>query len=456
MQVCIVTSKHVSYNPRVVKEADALAAAGHDVTVVTVCNNNEQALLDTGVMANRMWRLATVASRRVGVVESFRWLRFGLRQRIYARILSPLTHRFGVAERAQGREYPELSRLACSVKANLYIAHHVESLGAACTAARKHRGRFAIDAEDFHSGMFAVPATPPETYFSVNEIEILLTQAESQPKGAEQQRIEYLERKYLPFCDYITAASDGIGEAYALKYNLPRPTTILNVFPKETILNSEFSILDSTAGLLHTSVHHAIEDNSKFKIQNSKLFKLYWYSQVIGPGRGLEDAVKALALMVSPCELHLRGTSLEPFVTDLNGLATKLGVGRRLFIHPPCPPDDLIREAARYDIGLALENTVEMNRLICVTNKMFTYMNAGLAIIATDTPGQRGIMNQAPDVGMLCRMNNAESLAEAINSLISDPARLKKAQRASRLAAENRFNWALEAKKLLQIIDSGF
>jgi glycosyltransferase involved in cell wall biosynthesis len=182
---------------------------------------------------------------------------------------------------------------------------------------------------------------------------------------------------------------------------------------------------------------------------------LYWYSQVIGPGRGLEDAVNALALLERPCELHLRGSSLPGYDEQLTTLAAKLGVIDSLFIHPPCPPDDLIREAARYDIGLALENTVELNRLICVTNKIFTYMNAGLAIVASDTPGQRGIMAQAPDAGLVCRMNDAESLAAAVNSLISDPNRLKEMQKASRLAAENRFNWEIESRKLLKMMDVG-
>jgi glycosyltransferase involved in cell wall biosynthesis len=461
MKVCIVTSKHVSYNPRVVKEADALTAAGHDVTVVTVCNNREQSRLDTVVMATRNWRLATVAYRREGAIESFRWLRFGLRQRFHSRYFSRLTHRFGVAERAQGREYPELRRLACSVRADLYIAHHVEALGVASAAARKHSARFAFDAEDFHSGMFAAPATPPGAGSLGEEIRNLLEQAEQQSKGAEHRRIEYLERNYLPQCAYITAASDGIAEAYALKYNLLRPTTILNVFPLEDrfkIASFEFKESADTNHDSRFTIHES-RLSSPFTIHHSHPYRLYWYSQVIGPGRGLEDAVKALALVKSPCELHLRGTSLEPFVTELIDLATLLGVRERLFIHPPCQPDDLITEAARYDIGLALENTVELNRLICVTNKIFTYMNAGLAIVASDTPGQRGIMAQVPDVGLVCRMNDAESLSEVVNHLISQPERLYKTKRAARMAAEKQFNWGKESLRLLTVIqqkESGY
>ncbi len=451
MKICIVTFRHISYNPRVVKEADTLTFIGHDVSVVTVCNNSAQTILDDVIMASRTWRLLTIKSRKQGDIEMFRWLLTGIRQRLFVNYLSSITLECGVAERAQGREYPELRRIACSVKADFYIAHHAECLGAAYAAAKQHNARFAFDAEDFHSGMFA--SSMSDSLPNELKIKKLLEQSERQHKCAEQKRIEYLERKYLPLCDYITAASDGIGEAYAIKYNLPLPTTILNVFPLETLSVRTDEPVDGAKDFIHHSPFTIHDPQTlKSKIENLKPKKLYWYSQVIGPGRGLEEAVEALALLQHPCELHLRGTSSEPFVTELTRLATKLGVQDRLFFYPPCSPDDLIAEAAQYDIGLALENTVEMNRLICVTNKIFTYMNAGLAIIATDTIGQRGIMAQAPDVGLLCRMNDAESLAAAINCLLESPELFVKCRLASRRAAEERFNWEVESGVVVGLI----
>ena len=79
-------------------------------------------------------------------------------------------------------------------------------------------------------------------------------------------------------------------------------------------------------------------------------------------------------------------------------------------------------------------------------------MNAGLAIVATDTPAQQDVMAQAPDSGLLCRMNDALSLAEAINSLIATPSRLSSAKNAARHAALKKFNWEAEAKKLVASI----
>ena len=467
MDICIVSTMHVSYNPRVVKEADALSNAGHTVTVVAVSNNSQQALLDRGVMIDRNWRLLTVSYSKDTLLGRIRSLWFSLRQRLLWKILNPITHHYGFAEHAQAIEFPELRQLACSVKADLYIAHHVEALPATHATAMRHQARFAFDAEDFHSGMFNRPNFTAQEEDLPETVQNLLIATEAMPKNREQQRIEYLENKYLPLCDYITAASDGIAEAYALKYKLPRPTTILNVFPLETLPVHDKAV-DEVQDSIHHSpftihglqkdIHHSpftIHDPQalKSKAENLKPYKLYWYSQVIGPGRGLEDAVRALSLLEKPCELHLRGTPSEPFVTALTGLATKLGVQDRLFFYLPCPPDALISEATRYDIGLALETGKELNNLLAASNKMFSYMNAGLAIVATGTPGQREIMEQVPDAGLLCRMNDADNLSVAIDRLLGDDYLLDLARKASRRAAEERFNWQIEACLFVNLIE---
>jgi glycosyltransferase involved in cell wall biosynthesis len=285
----------------------------------------------------------------------------------------------------------------------------VEALGAAYAASRKHNAFFAFDAEDFHSGEL--------------------------PDGRDAKqraRIEYLESKYLPLCDYITAASDGIADALAEKYNISRPEVILNVFPLEPLPS----------------------EHQERRTENQEpVIKLYWYSQVIGPGRGLEETILALNKLYWPCQLHLRGQLLDDFDTTLRGMAHESGSKGKLFLHQPAPPEDLVHLAAEHDIGLALETGESRNRLLCVTNKLFVYMLAGLAIVATDTPGQATIMNQAPGAGMTCHMRNPESLAEAIGKLISNPAKLAEGRKASRQAAEQRFNWDIEKKKLVRIVE---
>src|SRR5207244_4423885 len=103
---------------------------------------------------------------------------------------------------------PEMVRAAVSEPADLFIGHNLPGLPAAVKAARMHGARAAFDAEDLHSAMG--------------------------PSGEEltlwDLLAEYLERRFLPQCSYVTAASPLIAEAYAKRLGIALPTTILNVF----------------------------------------------------------------------------------------------------------------------------------------------------------------------------------------------------------------------------------
>src|SRR6185503_16392202 len=92
--------------------------------------------------------------------EKWKWLFFAMRQRIFL-LLSRITYKFGIAERAMERAFDGLVDLACREKADLYIAHHAEALGAGYKAAHRNKAVFGFDAEDFHTGMNESPAPAP-------------------------------------------------------------------------------------------------------------------------------------------------------------------------------------------------------------------------------------------------------------------------------------------------------
>lgn len=397
-KICIVTTHHISYNPRVLKEADALHGRGYTVSVVTVNNHCDQNRFDKELMQTRKWRLVTVDFRKDVPAERRYWLFLSLQQKLFT-VLSGFTFRFGIAERAAQRGFNALKKLAVGQKADFYIAHHAEALAIASQAADANGVGFGFDAEDFHTGM--------------NE--------SSQPSKSEAL-IAYLEKKYLPWCKHFTAASKGIGEAYARKYGVPFNTTILNVFPKENIRVK--------------GVHQPV--------------RFYWYSQVIGPNRSLETLLEAAARIQAPFELHLRGSfhSAE-YRAELESLSTRLNLRERLFFHPPILAENIIKDAAQFDIGLALESDISFNRNICVTNKIFSYLMSGLAIVGTDTNGQKDIFDQFSDAVCICRKNDAGDLARAMQHFLSHPELLAAAKQAARKAAEERFNWETEAKVLL-------
>jgi glycosyltransferase involved in cell wall biosynthesis len=408
-KICIVTTRHISYNPRVLKEADTLSAAGHAVVVVTVNNSDRQAAFDEELMRQRKWILRTVNFRKERKAERGNWLYLSLKQRLFL-FASALGFGGGIAERAAEKAFDPLLALASGEKADLYIAHHAEALGIGYRAARGNGVRFAFDAEDFHTGM-----------------------NETATVSLQDKLVEYLERKYLPRAVYITAASRGIGDAYRKKYGVSPPGTILNVFPFEELPAA------------------APGDPVRF----------YWYSQVIGPNRGIELLLEAASRISQPSsrinppfEIHLRGSLYSDEYRDqLKAKYEATGVWANVYLHEPILAERLIADANRFDVGLALESDISVNRNICVTNKVFSYLMSRLVIIGTDTEGQKEIFAQFPRASRICAMDNPDALAAAMEYYIIYKDRLVEGKKAADAAVRDTFSWELESKKLLKYIE---
>lgn len=404
-RVCLVTTGQPSTNPRLVKEADALAAAGYDVRVV--CGHWVDWADDTDrqMLQSRAWS-PTYVDGRSGIRPV--WTR--ARYRLIGRALRISPSSIVLQEQSLSRVLPELRRTAMNVRADLYVAHNVGALPAAAGAAAAHGGRVAFDAEDFHSG--AAPHGAPATAFDA--------------------AIEAVERRYLPRCAYVTAASPGIASAYAAKYDIRPPVPILNVFPL------------------------AQRPDRFVETRRTGPLKLNWFSQTIGPDRGLEDAVDAMAhAQPLATELHLRGIWERGYRERLLARCASRGVDpARLVSHPPASPDDMVRQAAAFDVGLALEQPVSRNREICLTNKIFTYLLAGNAVIGTATEAQQPLLARLTGASLSYRPGDVEVLAGAIRRWAEDRDQLDASRRAAWHWGEREYNWDAEQRKLLDLVAS--
>src|ERR1044072_5121908 len=95
-RICIITSATICCNPRVVKEADTLCAAGYDVRVVATQHVSWAVEWDKNLMVQRPWKL-----------QSIRWdheagnlrIRSGVRQRGF-QMLSTISRSWMIPERA--------------------------------------------------------------------------------------------------------------------------------------------------------------------------------------------------------------------------------------------------------------------------------------------------------------------------------------------------------------------
>jgi glycosyltransferase involved in cell wall biosynthesis len=316
-----------------------------------------------------------------------------------------LLHRFFpenlyLATHTEIRGFDALLFHARRIKADLYVAHNLGALPVAANAAAKHKSQYAFDAEDFHRG-----------------------QVEEKTEGHE--RTVKLENAFLPKASYITAASPLIAEMYAVLYK--KDITVLNnVFPR--LYQPDFK-----------------------ELPFDKL-RLIWFSQTIGVNRGLQDVLKAVnEIHEKKIHITLIGLYSKEIERELRQQLTNRQ--HSLQFVEPVHEIDLLELCSQHHIGLALERREPFNRDICLTNKIFSYLIAGSAIIASDTKAQKQFFEQHAGVGYIYEVNNCKVLTKILLDLIDDPVSLTKARKEAYQLAKQKLNWDCEKEKLLPLIE---
>lgn len=406
-KICLLTTTHVSYNPRLVKEADALANAGFDVRVVAVNAEPVKAALDAALMKGRPWRLQTLDAQRGGKGHRT-WLVGSVRQKLF-KSFSWLQRSERGAELALSRFLCELTRLATAEPADLFIGHTLQVLPVVVQAAQFFNVRAGMDFEDSFTDMRPLAAPP----------------------SSEDELWTRVEKNLVHKLDYLSAASPGVAQAVADRHGITAPLAVLNTFPLgERPLEKDFA---PRPGPL----------------------RLYWFSQTVGRDRGLSEAITALGLLPpGSAELHLRGHCDGAGRSYLQSLVKTAGAEESsVVLHAPEAPHRMVSLAAQYDVGLALEMPVSVNRIICMrdlcTNKVFTYLLAGLALAATSEHDSGEVYAGA---GFAYPHGQPEKLAAGLRRWLEDPGALRVAKEKAWRLGETRFNWDLEKQKLVAAV----
>jgi glycosyltransferase involved in cell wall biosynthesis len=384
----------------VVKEAESLYTAGHDVMVVSTKATHSVETRDRAIIDNVAWPVT-----RIDFSNSLRRKASRMRQLI-SRSIFACSGISGFADSGSSGQVYALRATASKLPADLYIAHYVAALPAVALAARYHGARYAFDAEDYHVGEHA-------------------------HRSVEGELTRVVESKYLTQAAYVTAASPMIAEAYSETYKLKLPVVLLNVFPTAYAPPKPYAKGGAQPGP-----------------------SLYWFSQTIGPGRGLECAIEGISRAQSNVHLYLRGEPVSGYERSLRAAAGELGVGNRLHLLPPVMPQELERLGADYDLGYAGEVGNCRNREFALTNKFFSYLLSGIPIIMSSIPAHQAFAHQLGPAARMFETNDAISLAKAIDSYLLDESFLKQARAHAWRLAQDRFNWDIEQNKLLGCVST--
>jgi glycosyltransferase involved in cell wall biosynthesis len=376
------------------KEASALAQAGYDVVVLGAWLDPVLKARDLHLLERTSFRFKpafdlTVPGWRHSAVHFVRRARRKATNILHGLIGWEFVHQFGF-----GNEH--LFNCARDMAADLTIAHSEQCLHVAWRLKMLGR-RVGVDMEDWF-----VEDLPPKVR-ATRPLRLL----------------SFLERDLLSSGAYASCPSRAMSEALSAEYGGKAPTVIYNAFPWSD---------------------RKLIDGERIDRRDSQIPSIHWVSQTLGPGRGLEDILAALTHVKTDFELHFRSrlaTEMERWVLGLVPEQWR----RRIFFHPLVSNNELLSRIAEHDIGFAGEMKHCRSRDLTVTNKILHYLLGGLAVVASDTIGQREVAAQAPGAIELYPSANPRALAEVLDGFVSSPERLRRAKAAALRAAERTFCW---------------
>ena len=398
----LLTGNHLCHNPRVLKEATALAQAGFEVEVLGAWFDASLKVQDRELLAKVSFRFTPVLDL-CGKNPGAQIQRLG--QRLRTKVGQLAYRMAGLPNRWQlGYAIGALARAACQRKADLFIAHSEAALMVAQDLLDSGR-HVGVDMEDWFS-------------------EDLLPEARKhRPIGL----LRDLECKLLRQGTHATCPSQAMSEALAKTYGCSPPAVIYNAF--------RWSDRDS--------IDRPMKDRSTRRIPS-----IHWYSQMIGRGRGLEDLLAALPYLKHEAEIHLRGMPVQGFDDWLSARIPQKW-RHRVFVHGLVSNDELLSRVSEHDIGFAGEMKFSKSRELTITNKILHYLLAGLAVVASDTAGQQEVATHAQGAVLLYPSGDAPALAAQINRLLALPELLERTKACALLGARETFCWEQQEKILL-------
>lgn len=451
MRIAMLVYNRCTTDPRVLKEAATLAAAGHDVRIVAILDATTTSAeerdgfrilrIDRNPLHYRLLgavrRVLGAGSRRWGAGTATGPAAFlkpeapGLRApepgTAGAAGGPPRPRRRGAAVRAAGAMgrfgYRRLRRALLVVHKPLMFldwylqayrlvrrdppdavhAHDLNTLPAASALARRLRIPLVYDAHELY---------PEISTLSQREARIWAL----------------IERRLAPRADHVVTVCESIAGELTERYGVARPLVLLNC-PTRTVAppGAASPLRDYVGGL----------DPAE---------PIVLYQGGFAPHRGLPALVRAAHGLERGVIVLMGWGRLEE---ELRRLVAAEGLAERVRIVDPVAPSAVLAHAAGADVGVIPYEPVGLNNTYTTPNKLFDYMSAGLPVAASRLPELCRFI-EGGGLGVTFTPGDPVAIAEAMNEILSDPDRCAGMSDRARAAGE-RYTWERESNKLLAL-----
>lgn len=407
-QVAMVVWNEFRNDARVLKEAETLCTAGHQVTVHALHTpgvTQEREVLPSGVRVVRVarsplwkWRKGKKApagseggsvanasppgaSGAIGRLSPFRQvLRICARLWTHAGLIWHLTR----------------------CRAHVVHAHDVNTLPTAWLAAVFSGASLVYDAHEI--------STSREGYSSFRRL------------------VAVLEKALMPRANGTITTTVARAKFFARAYGIERPVVLQNR-PRHQQFFLASNRIRKELGLVRP-------------------WPIILYQGGVQQGRGLERLARVAADVSDAYFVFIGGGRLD---TSLRCIVVKLQLEERVRFIPTVALAELPSYTASADIGVQpIENTC-LNHYTTDSNKLFEYVQAGLPVVASDLPEIRRVVRKH-DLGLLVPPGDSAALSAALRELVADKSKREHYSAQARKASAA-LSWETQEHELVALYE---
>jgi len=232
----------------------------------------------------------------------------------------------------------------------------------------------------------------------------------------------------MKYTDLNITVCELFADTFTFKYKIKKPLVVKNVpevyeYIKEDIIRN------------------------KLKLKESDKIVIYLGSMF--PGRGVEKIIETSTNLEDNIKLVLIGPTKDEYYRKM--LINKSNNQKNLIYLGTIMPDEVYGYLHSADIGIVYyENSFFANNSL--SNKIFDYMMAGLPTIAIAMSETKRIIEEV-NFGKCYEEIEPRELAMLINRMANDKNLLNNYRKNAINFSQNKYNWKLESKKLINAID---
>lgn len=175
------------------------------------------------------------------------------------------------------------------------------------------------------------------------------------------------------------------------------------------------------------------------------------YQGALQANRGLGTLIRAAPFLKPDTVIVLMGAGSKALLSELRVLIGEEGATERVKLLPAVPYAELLSWSASADLGLIVYNPEHsLNVRMCLPNKLFEYLMAGLPILASQLDAVGDVINTY-QVGQIVPSLAPQDIAAAISTMLADHSALAQMRHNALELARKEFCWEKEAPSLIDL-----